>query len=93
MNTALHLYTTLGCHLCEQAESLLAPVLPHINRLRRDAGLPPLYLQRVEIADECVLAERYGVRIPVLRVEGDSRELDWPFGQADIFNFLIPLPV
>lgn len=59
------LYTTAGCHLCEQAQALIA----------RTLGRP---VPEVDIADDDELMARYGVRIPVLR-RADGAELDWPF--------------
>ncbi|GAA0568170.1 glutaredoxin family protein [Halomonas salifodinae] len=63
----LRLYTTLGCHLCEALEALLA-------RLCSQA----YDLERVEISEDDALVERYGVRIPVLVAE-DGEELDRGF--------------
>lgn len=88
MTQALYLYTTSGCHLCEQAHALLEPVLLHANRLRLDSGKKPLAVQCVEIAEDPALVERYGLLIPVLLMEDDSRELRWPFSQADVFAFI-----
>jgi glutaredoxin len=68
----LTLYVTRGCHLCEDALAVL-----------NAAGLGHA-VQAVEIGYDEALAERYGVRIPVLRVPGTSRELDWPFTVADV---------
>lgn len=65
MKLTLLLYTTSGCHLCEQAEALLLRV-----------GEP---VETVEIADDEALLERYGVRIPVLRHRESGSELGWPF--------------
>ncbi|WP_237442674.1 glutaredoxin family protein [Sinobacterium norvegicum] len=65
----LYLYTTLGCHLCELAVAELAPLLE-----RYDIALMP-----VEIADDDALVECYGMRIPVIRLEGVDVELGWPF--------------
>jgi glutaredoxin len=50
------LYTRHGCRLCEEAEDLLAAV-----------GLSP---RLVDVdADEALVA-RYGLRVPVLEIEG-----------------------
>lgn len=68
----LKLYVTAGCHLCEDAQAVLA-----------QAGLAEV-VERVEIGYDAELAERYGWRIPVLRVEPGGVELDWPFGAADV---------
>ena len=60
----LRLYTTLGCHLCEQLEALLATLCAERYRL-----------ERVEISEDDELVRRYGVRIPVLADEA-GEELD-----------------
>lgn len=60
----LRLYTTLGCHLCEQLETLLATLCA-----------APYRLARVEISEDEGLVARYGVRIPVL-VDASGAELD-----------------
>lgn len=72
--TELVLYSTLGCHLCEQAEQLLT-----------QAGLAYRY---VDIADEDELLGRYGNRIPVLAMSGRNDELGWPFDQAKLQRYL-----
>ena len=72
------LYTTLGCHLCEQAQALALPIL--------DGAACQLSL--VEIADEDSLLERYGIRIPVLYLADLNRELFWPFDTQDVKQFL-----
>ena len=74
MKLTLLLYTTSGCHLCEQAETLL-----------QSAGAS---VEMVEIADDEALLERYGARIPVLRHAQTGRELDWPFDAAVIHCWL-----
>jgi hypothetical protein len=67
------LYGTAACHLCEQAALLLQPWLGSGWTLRE-----------VDISEDDELFERYGIRIPVLAVEGCSRELNWPFTAGDI---------
>lgn len=61
------LYTRPGCHLCEEARTLLA-------RAGRGLDVTPV---EVNIEDDPALQERYDVRVPVAVVGG--RELDWPF--------------
>lgn len=68
------LYTTLGCHLCDQARELLLTVDPSVVILA------------VDIAEDDDLIARYGERIPVLARDG--RELAWPFGLLDVQGFL-----
>ncbi|MCE8015818.1 glutaredoxin family protein [Halomonas sp. MCCC 1A17488] len=65
--TRLTLYTTLGCHLCERLETLLAVL--HRGEYR---------LERVEISDDTALMARYAVRIPVL-ADAAGDELDMGF--------------
>ncbi|RLA05546.1 MAG: glutaredoxin family protein [Gammaproteobacteria bacterium] len=66
------LYTTSGCHLCDDALVLLKQA--------------QLAVELVEIADDDSLYHRYGLRIPVVaRVAGGdvTDELNWPF-DADL---------
>ncbi len=77
----LILFSTGGCHLCEDAELLL-------HTLRRD-GLIESW-QVIDIADSDELIERYGVRIPV--VQHDKQELGWPFTIDELKLFLWPSP-
>ncbi len=77
MRTIL-LYTTLGCHLCEQAEALLLPLL-------REGVLE---MQPCEIADNELLMAKYGIKIPVLKMMDGDEELCWPFDQAMTRAFL-----
>ena len=51
--SSLTLYTTLGCHLCEHAETLLEAAGCHFVSS--------------DIAEDLTLLERYGTRIPVVR--------------------------
>ncbi|ROS00319.1 glutaredoxin-like protein DUF836 [Sinobacterium caligoides] len=68
----LYLYTTLGCHLCELAECELSSLLARYQ----------VELVHVEVADDDRLLAFYGERIPVIRLEGHSVELGWPFDTA-----------
>ncbi|MGH1373754.1 MAG: glutaredoxin family protein [Cellvibrionaceae bacterium] len=74
----LFLYTTLGCHLCEQAKVLAWPVLEHYG----------YRLQEVEIVDQSQLMELYAVRIPVLAKTQLSEGLGWPFSQQQLADYL-----
>ncbi len=83
MKTIL-LYTTQACHLCEQAEALLGPVLDYLNATLAEK----VQLRHVEISDSTELVEQYGIRIPVIKVQGQEQELGWPFDQAIAFAYL-----
>jgi len=67
------LYHTEGCHLCHEAQALLA-----------QAGIVH-HLQ--DICDDEQLVERYGIRIPVLRRGDNGAELGWPFDLTLLLNF------
>lgn len=78
MKIMLTLYHTEHCHLCEMAEELCLTLLN------------PEYftLTLVDIAEDETLLELYGVRIPVLKVENDGREIGWPFDGERLMEFL-----
>ena len=78
---ALILYTTLGCHLCEEAKALLKPLLANGD----------WQLQQVDIADDNDLMKAYGIRIPVLAIPAFGSELDWPFTAEDVVHSLSTL--
>lgn len=68
---AITLYTRPGCHLCDQAHTLL-------SRIVRGSGVT---VEKVDVDGDPALRVSYDVRIPVARF-GD-RELDWPFTEAE----------
>ena len=75
----IELFTTLGCHLCEEALALATQL--------QQSGMN-LDITEVEIADSPELVEQYGIRIPVIR-QGD-REIGWPFNLTELQQFLTP---
>lgn len=70
----IELLTTAGCHLCDQARGMVETVAPQVE------------LVPVDIAEDDILAEAYGERIPVLRM--GERELAWPFSLLDVRDFV-----
>jgi glutaredoxin len=54
------LYTRAGCHLCEEAERVL----------ERERRARPFQLELVDVDRDPELARRYGVRVPVVAVDG-----------------------
>jgi glutaredoxin len=64
------LYTRSGCHLCEEAERVL----------REEQAATPFQLELVDIDRDPELARRYGVRVPVVAVDGD-----------DLFEYEVPV--
>jgi glutaredoxin len=58
--TTVTLYTKPDCHLCDEAHEVLEGV-------REDFGFD---IERVDISIDRALRKRYGVRIPVVAVNG-----------------------
>jgi Glutaredoxin-like domain (DUF836) len=71
----LVLFQRDDCKLCDEALAVLA------------AARTPAF-ESVWIDGDAVLEARYGVRVPVLRDALGERELDWPFGPADVRYFI-----
>ena len=68
-------YSTEGCHLCDSAKALI-----------NQATDQPI--SEVDIADDDTLLQRYGWRIPVLHRQDNQQELDWPFTDQQLEEFL-----
>lgn len=75
MQTSVLLYSTEGCHLCEQAEELVLSLAPEID------------IEKVDIAYDDALYEQYRYHIPVLKNAADA-ELNWPFDTVTLKEFL-----
>ncbi|TWI55717.1 glutaredoxin-like protein DUF836 [Pseudomonas duriflava] len=71
------LLVTEACSLCRDAEAVLVPFIEH-----------GLLVERVDIVTLDKGVARYGLRIPVLRLIADGRELDWPFDSQQVAAFL-----
>lgn len=71
----LTLYGTAGCHLCDEAEQLL----------KQAARAQALNWSYVDIADDEVLVEQYGMRIPLV-VNDAGKSLAWPFSLLDLLR-------
>jgi hypothetical protein len=70
MKPILLLYGTAGCHLCEEASTLLTQL--------------GLEWEDIEITADEALLELYGTSIPVLKRMDDERILRWPFRLSDV---------
>lgn len=71
----LNLYSTSHCHLCELAYAIIMKI-------------PDISVTVIEIAGDEFLLTKYGLRIPVLQCQDTKIELNWPFTEADIHEFL-----
>lgn len=72
--TDFALFGTEGCHLCEDAEALLA-----------EAGI---IFQKQDILDRIEWQEKYGWLIPVLCHIESQRQLNWPFDDQQVREFV-----
>lgn len=72
--TDFRLFSTLGCHLCEQAEEMLR---------RQEVDW-----QVLEIADSEALTDAYGLSIPVVQNVNSGAELNWPFSDSQLAQWL-----
>ena len=77
MLTQLLLYSTSGCHLCDEALEILTPVCHEFG----------LEVVQVDICTDEVLEQKYETRIPVLAIGQNA--LDWPFSTAEARSFLL----
>ena len=71
------LFSTLGCHLCEEAEQVLQPLL----------SVLPLQIEWVDIIEREDWVERYGVHIPVFVRLDTGAELFGPFTTQQAWEF------
>jgi len=84
MKPSVTLYTTLGCHLCEDAAELLRSYSGTVQAID---------IIEVEISDTDALIERYGIRIPVVAIPNMEIEIEigWPFNAEQLNKFLTNL--
>ena len=65
---ALTLLTKPGCHLCEEAKTVVDSA---INKFKSDhSSENPIALTEVNILEDQALLEQYGEEIPVLQING-----------------------
>jgi hypothetical protein len=77
----IYLYSTLGCHLCEQAKVILWPLLLKYQ----------FRLAEIDISTSDEMVEKYGARIPVLGAGDKLTELNWPFTSDQVDSFFAEL--
>ena len=78
---AVTLYSRSGCHLCADAEAVLRSVLDQVR------GEAPFELTVVDVDSDPALADRYGVRVPVVAVDGVER-FEFEVPRADLLEAL-----
>jgi hypothetical protein len=75
-------YTTAGCHLCDEAYAMIMHLKRESNEVAENVNF-----QLVDIGDNDVLVEKYGIRIPILVFK--NSELSWPFKIEELFNWVV----
>ena len=68
--TTVTVYTRVGCHLCEEAERVV----------RSEQAAGGFRLELVDIDRDPELVRRYGVRVPVVAMDG-----------RDLFEYEVPV--
>jgi glutaredoxin len=71
------LYTRAGCHLCEDAEAVLRAALERA----------PFELTVVDVDADPALTDRYGLRVPVVAVDGVDR-FEFEVPEAELLALL-----
>ena len=75
----INFYTTLGCHLCDQALDLVK-----ILQVRNSH----MVVTEIDIADSEELMAEYGIRIPVVKLEATDDDIGWPFTLEALADYL-----
>lgn len=78
----IKLYSTSGCHLCEQVEEMIAYLQAADPVIKNNVNL-----KIVEITEDDQLLQHYAETIPVLAY--NNRELGWPFDIEQLNNWLL----
>jgi len=71
----LILLGTSGCHLCEDAELIMA-------------AFDQVEIELIDIAEQEQWQEKYAIRIPVLYHAKTESELGWPFDHVQVQVFI-----
>ncbi len=76
IKSSLVLYHTSGCHLCEQAYTLL------------QQAAPDMLIELQDIVDDEQLMAWYQTRIPVVENKKTGQKLYWPFSIKDVSRLI-----
>lgn len=75
----VNLYTTVGCHLCDEALAMLKSLQAQGKRFST---------REIEIADCDELMAKYSIRIPVVTIDTAGGDIGWPFTPDELAQFL-----
>lgn len=73
----LLLLGTIGCHLCEEADVIVAA-----------CDKKNTVIENIDIAEHEQWQDKYAIRIPVLYHPETEKELGWPFTQMQVQTFI-----
>ncbi|GAA0203014.1 glutaredoxin family protein [Kangiella japonica] len=79
------LYTTFGCHLCEQVEAMIFTLNQQKNLMETHQVFA------FDIIDDEKKLEEYRTSIPVLENKTTKRKLYWPFTYDELDEWLYHL--
>jgi len=72
------LYGTSGCHLCDEAETIISTALKNQN----------ITYMNQDIVEDDNLLNQYCLTIPVFKCHTTQQELNWPFSVEEIKAFI-----
>lgn len=78
----LKLFSRNECHLCDQAELLINEVLAEYE------GHNNFVIKKIDIENDAILKEKYGLIIPIVLRTDSQKELGWPFPKSRLRIFL-----
>ena len=73
----LLLFGTMGCHLCEEADVIVAA-----------CDKKNTVIENIDIAEYEQWQDKYAIHIPVLYHPETEKELGWPFTQMQVQTFI-----
>ena len=76
------LYTTFGCHLCEQVEAMIFALNEKKNLTKTHEVIA------FDIIDDEKILEEYRTTIPVLKNRTTNEKLFWPFSFEELEEWL-----
>ena len=80
---SLLLLGTSGCHLCEEAETIIASCQLDKNKVT---------VEKLDIAEQEQYQVEFALYIPVLYHPNSLKRLNWPFCAEQIGDFISQIP-
>lgn len=76
------LYTTFGCHLCEQVEAMISALNEKKSLMKTHEVIA------FDIIDDEKVLEEYRTTIPVLENQTTKQKLFWPFTYDELEDWI-----